>query len=224
MAETKRVSKGGEEYELVPKKQLDYLLAEVEKLKRNPLGEGQHAHDLYNMMAQVNVNLQKFVSILQGASDEIVRDYRDETQSHKMNILMKQNEKLGEGVLLIADLLKELKAHFKKADEKPAPNPFKEQQSGQQPSQATPDMPPPPPADWGPPPGQQSGQQDAWAVPPPEQQASGQQPPQGQPGQQAPGQPPQGQASGQQAPSQQSDNEDPFASFGEKPDWGTVPK
>lgn len=219
MAETKHISKDGEEYELVPKKQLDYLLNEVEKLKRNPLGEGQHARDLYNMMAQVNVNLQKFVSILQGASDEIVRDYRDETQSHKLNILMKQNEKLGEGVLLIADLLKELKEHFKKLDEKPAPNPFKDTPPGAPAApQGVPDAPPPPgTSDWGPPPGQAAGQQDAWAVPPP---------PPGAP-QPAQAQAPLGQVSQGQAPPGQAapgEPDDPFASFSKKPDWGTIPK
>lgn len=127
----------GTDYEIVPKKQIDYLVQEVERLKRNPMGDTKHSRDLYAIMYALNQNLQKFVGLLNSASDEIVRDYRDETQSHKLNILLKQNEQLGEGVLMIGNLLKELKGHWMPHGE----SQFASQSAPQSPQQSPPQSP-----------------------------------------------------------------------------------
>jgi hypothetical protein len=126
-----------DEYELVPHNQLEYLRHEVERIKRNPFGDSHSSKDLLSSMSELNKNIAKLVAIFETANDEIVRDYKDQANTEKINKVMEQNEKLAKGIVAIADLLKELK-DFKaemKPPAQPEPqmppqdgNPFLEQQ------------------------------------------------------------------------------------------------
>lgn len=98
-----------DEYELVPHNQLEFLRQEVEKIKSNPFGDSHSSKDLLSSMSELNKNVAKLVAIFETANDEIVRDYKDQANTEKINKVMEQNEKLAKGIVAIADLLKELK-------------------------------------------------------------------------------------------------------------------
>ncbi len=97
------------EYELVPHDRLELLRHEVEKIKRNPFGDTQSSKDLLSSMDALNKNLVKLIAIFETANDEIVRDYRAGANTERLNKVLDQNEKLARGIIIIADLLKELK-------------------------------------------------------------------------------------------------------------------
>jgi hypothetical protein len=98
-----------DEYELVPRSQLEYLQREVEKLRKNPFGDSGTAKDMLSGIDMLNKNVSRLISIFETANDEIVRDYKDRANSEKISLVLEQNEKLAKGIVAIADLLKELK-------------------------------------------------------------------------------------------------------------------
>ncbi len=102
-------SGANEEYQLVPRRELEYLHREVEEIKRNPFGETKSSKDLLSSMAALNKNIERLVHILETANDEIVRDYKDGANTERLNRILEQNEKLAKGIVAIAELLKELK-------------------------------------------------------------------------------------------------------------------
>lgn len=101
------------DYELVSKTEVEYLRKEVEKLKKNPLGDTHSSKTLLSSMDQMSSSLNKLINIFETASDDIVRDYKEQTTSQRMDKMMEQNEKLAKGMIVIADLLKELKDYKK---------------------------------------------------------------------------------------------------------------
>jgi hypothetical protein len=98
-----------DEYELVPRSQLEYLQREVEKLRKNPFGDSGTAKDMLSGIDMLNKNVSRLISIFETANDEIVRDYKDKANTEKISLVLEQNEKLAKGIVAIADLLKELK-------------------------------------------------------------------------------------------------------------------
>lgn len=96
-----------DDYELVPKSQLDYLRAEVERIKRNPFGDTQSSKDLLTGLDALNRNIAKLIAIFETADEEIVRDYKENANSQKLLRILEQNEKLAKGIIAIADLVKE---------------------------------------------------------------------------------------------------------------------
>ena len=98
------------DYELVPHDELEHLQREVERIKKNPFGDQGSSRDLLTAIDQLNRNVAKLVRIFETASDEIVRDYKDHAATEKINRVLDQNEKLAQGLVAIADLLKEQKA------------------------------------------------------------------------------------------------------------------
>ncbi len=100
---------GSDDYELVPRTQIEYLRSEVEKLRRNPFGDSKSSKDVLTALDDLNVNVRKLVAIFETANDEIVRDYKDRANTERMNRVVEQNEKLAKGIVTIAELLKEMK-------------------------------------------------------------------------------------------------------------------
>ena len=98
-----------DEYELVPKNQIEALRQEIERLKRNPFGEIKNSKDILSGMDQLNRNLAKLIAIFETANEEIVRDYKDGANTERLNRVLDQNEKLAKGIVTIADLLAQRK-------------------------------------------------------------------------------------------------------------------
>jgi hypothetical protein len=133
--------RASDDYELVPRNQIDYLRREVELLKRNPFGDSKSSKDVLTALDALNQNISKLTVILETANDEIVRDYKDDTNTKRIAHVLEQNEKLARGIVVIADLLKELQrgrsVDFKEESfplPKPVPQPVP-QRPGPQPSE-----------------------------------------------------------------------------------------
>lgn len=112
------------DYELVSKSELEYLRKEVEKLKKNPLGDSHSNKTLLESMDQLSLSTNKMINILETANDDIVRDYKEHSTSQRMDKIIEQNEKLAKGMIIIADLLKEIKGY--KQEQAALKNDFKE--------------------------------------------------------------------------------------------------
>jgi hypothetical protein len=97
-----------DEYELMPHTELDYLRKEVERLKRNPLGDTQASITLLDSMNKLNANIARLNDILAGANDEMVKAYSDAGAQDQLRKLSEQNEKLARGIVAVAELVKEL--------------------------------------------------------------------------------------------------------------------
>ena len=99
-----------DEYELVSRNEIERLHHEVDKIRKNPFGDTTSSKDLLSAMDKLNKNMSKLVRIFETANDEIVRDYKDQANTTKINKVLEQNEKLAKGIVAIADLLKEQRA------------------------------------------------------------------------------------------------------------------
>lgn len=102
-------NQSNDEYELVPREQLEYLQRELEKVKKNPFGDTDNSKDLLSSMDALNSNIKRLISILETANDEITKDYKDESHTRRLDALLEQNTKLAKGIVAIADLLREIK-------------------------------------------------------------------------------------------------------------------
>lgn len=111
-----------DEFELVPRAQLEYLRSEVERIKRNPFGDTRSSKDLLASMDSLNANVEKLVRIFETASDDIIRDYKDGANTEKINRMLDQNERLAKGIVAIAELVQETKES--KSSSPPTQNPF----------------------------------------------------------------------------------------------------
>ncbi len=119
------VSRNPEEYELVPRNQLEHLQHEVDRIKKNPFGDTTSSKDLLSALDKLNKNVSTLVHIFETANDEIVRDYKDKANTEKINRVLEQNEKLARGIVAIADLLKEQRVAHGKPEEA-APDEYEE--------------------------------------------------------------------------------------------------
>lgn len=145
------MEKDRDEYELVPKAQLEYLRQQVEALKQHPFGDKEGAKDLLSSVNALNKNIEKLVGIFETASDEIVRDYKDQSNTEKLNAVMEQNEKLAKGIVRIADMMAEKSSPDSPVQSQPSQerqNPFMEQSRVQREftprKEYDPSIPPPP--------------------------------------------------------------------------------
>jgi hypothetical protein len=97
-----------DEYELMPHTELEYLRKEVERLKRNPLGDTQASISLLDSMNKLSVSVSRLNDILTGANDEMVKAYSDASVQEQLRRLGEQNEKLARGIVAVAELVKEV--------------------------------------------------------------------------------------------------------------------
>jgi hypothetical protein len=112
-----------DEYVLTPREELDQLRKEVERLKRNPLGDTHASISLLEGMNKLNDNISRLNEILTAANDEMVKSYNDLTVQEQMRKLFEQSEKLAKGIVAVADMVKQLEQ--KPSEPKPEQrNPF----------------------------------------------------------------------------------------------------
>jgi hypothetical protein len=104
----------GDEYELMPHKEIIELRKEVEKLKKNPLGQGKTADNLLDAVNSLNESINSLMGIFEKAADtlrhghapEEKHEHHDGSLSRGINKLIEQNKEIAEGILSIADMVK----------------------------------------------------------------------------------------------------------------------
>jgi len=97
-----------DEYELMPREELEYLRKEVDKLKRNPLGDTQASISLLDSLNKLNANVEKLNRIFEGANDEMVKTFNDKDMQEQLRRLGEQQEKLAKGIVAVSELVKEV--------------------------------------------------------------------------------------------------------------------
>ncbi len=161
-----------DEYELLPRDEVKKIKAELETIKSGPAGSTSSAKALVGSMTELNSSMNKMLEIFKTASSEIKRG-EDEAELiskrldpflERLDKVIDQNEKIAEGIVAIADMVKEMKESNKGPEMPvlppldrqpprfPEPDPFGPPPGGPQPS--GPMMPPPqqPPPQGAPPP------------------------------------------------------------------------
>jgi len=103
-----------DDYELMPSSELDYLRKEVEKLKRNPLGDTQASITLLDSINKLNTTVSKLNTIFEGANDDMVKAFNETAIQDQMIKLLEQQEKLAKGIVAVAELVKDLQEQQKK--------------------------------------------------------------------------------------------------------------
>lgn len=124
-----------DEYEILPHQELEYLRHEVERLKRNPLGDTQASVSLLDSIAKLNENVERLVRIFESANDEMVALMKDSTLQDQLHRLRQENEKIANGIVALSRMLERLD---RPPEPKQQPNPFEEQIDDDE-------VPPPPP-------------------------------------------------------------------------------
>lgn len=108
-----------EEYELLPRREIEYLKKELEKLKKNPLGELKEGQTLLDSVNNLNNNIKKLIDIFAKADSDLAKEYSENNPAESLNIIKAQNEHIAQGLLTLADVLREMKES--KEPTRPAP-------------------------------------------------------------------------------------------------------
>lgn len=94
-----------EEYEILPKDELDYLRKEVEKLKKNPFGNSEKSRTLYDAVEDLNKTMKKLLTLFEGTQQELIEEYSKARPNEALGEVLDQNEKIAKGTLAIADMI-----------------------------------------------------------------------------------------------------------------------
>jgi hypothetical protein len=98
-----------EEYELLPRHEIDHLKKELERLKKNPLGESKEGEVLLDAVNNLNSNIKKLIDIFAKADADLAKEYSENNPAESLNIIKAQNEHIAHGVLALADVIREMK-------------------------------------------------------------------------------------------------------------------
>lgn len=108
-----------EEYELLPRREIEHLKKELEKLKKNPLGELKEGQSLLDSVNNLNNNIKRLIDIFAKADADLAKDYSENNPAESLNTIKAQNEHIAQGLLTLADVIKDMKEN--KEPTRPAP-------------------------------------------------------------------------------------------------------
>lgn len=93
------------DYQLVPKKDFEKLKKEVAYLKKNPYSESDSGRDLQQSIERLNNTINKLISILEDAQQDIIDEYQESKPIEKLNQILDQNETIAKALVSINDKL-----------------------------------------------------------------------------------------------------------------------
>jgi hypothetical protein len=97
-----------DDYELMPRTELEYLRHEVEKLKRNPLGDTQASITLLDSINKLNASVSKLSDIFTSANDDMLKAFHDTSLQEQLHKLQENQEKLAKGIVAVSEMVKKL--------------------------------------------------------------------------------------------------------------------
>lgn len=100
---------GDDEYELLPKEEIDNLKKEVERLRKNPLGEVEEGESILEGINNLNDNIKKLIDIFSKASEDLKSEEGGANPSADLQEIKDQNEEIAEGLVAVADIVKDIK-------------------------------------------------------------------------------------------------------------------
>jgi hypothetical protein len=95
------------DYELMPKKEVDKLKKELSNLKKNPYGESDRGMDLQKSIERLNNTMNKLISILEDAQQDIIDEYQDSKPLEKLNQILDQNETIAKALVSMHEKIKD---------------------------------------------------------------------------------------------------------------------
>ncbi len=108
-----------EEYELLPKHELETLKKEVEHLKKHPFGDLKEGETILEATNNLNHSVRKLIDIFTKAEADLAKQYTDSSPGKDLKTIKDQNEEIARGLVTVADMIKEMKG-----PEKPSPPPL----------------------------------------------------------------------------------------------------
>lgn len=70
-------------------------------MKRNPYGESDRGKDLQQSIDKLNNTMNKLISILEDAQQDIIDEYQDSKPIEKLNQILDQNETIAKALVSI---------------------------------------------------------------------------------------------------------------------------
>jgi len=93
-----------DEYELLPHAEIEHLRREVDRLKKNPLGDTQASISLLGSINALNENIEKLVRIFQSANDDMTRMARDGNVLEQLHRLRDENAKIAHAMVALSEM------------------------------------------------------------------------------------------------------------------------
>ena len=100
---------GDDEYELLPKEEVDMLKKEIERLKKHPFGELPEGENILDAINNLNANIKKLIDIFTKAQADLADEYSKSNPSEDISTIKDQNEQIAQGMLTVAGMVKDLK-------------------------------------------------------------------------------------------------------------------
>ncbi len=95
-----------DEYEILPRNEIEELRREVKKIQKNPFGETKESITLLDSMEKLTDSINKLLMLFEKTEKEIVDEYEKNKPAEALNDILDQNEKIAKGTLAVADLIK----------------------------------------------------------------------------------------------------------------------
>jgi len=106
-----------DEYELLPKQEIETLKKELERLKKNPLGELKEGESLLDSINELNSNIRKLIDIFTKAGADLDQQYNEFNPMGDLKTIRDQNEQIAHGIVAVGDLIREMKENHKQEEE-----------------------------------------------------------------------------------------------------------
>jgi hypothetical protein len=97
-------SDNSDDYELLPHGQIEQLRKQLMDARKGPVGELK-GKDLKESMDKLSSALNKLISILEDAQQDIIDEYQESKPIEKLNQLLDQNETIARAIISINDKL-----------------------------------------------------------------------------------------------------------------------
>ena len=110
----------GDEFEIVPKKEIEGLKKDVEDIKKDPLGSAPAGKNLSGSIGDLTKSMDNMFELFKVANKEIKEEASSlefmkqigplfENLNKKMDKILEQHDKIADGIVAIADLVKQMK-------------------------------------------------------------------------------------------------------------------
>ena len=121
----------GDEFEIVPKKEIEELKKDIEGIKKDPLGSAPSGQNLSGSMEKLTKSMNNMFELFKVANKEIKEEAGSlefmkqigpffENLNKKMDQILEQHDKIADGIVAIADLVKQMKEESDKKAKKDA--------------------------------------------------------------------------------------------------------
>jgi len=104
-----------EEYAIVSKAEFEKLRKELDRLKKNPMGDSEKGQNLQDSIENLSRSLNTMMSIFKEAAEDMQLEGRDQQMIgkkidpmlEKLDTLIEQNQKIAKGLIAVADMVKD---------------------------------------------------------------------------------------------------------------------